>query len=638
MDNMDEHQLDLIVAGTESSVLMVESEAKELSEEIMLGAVEFGHKSFQPVIDAIREFAAEAGKPVWWQAQEQKDAFYQEIKNLIGQDLVDAYGQMEKQVRSKKLEEAKNKALDHFASNEQVDSNQVKSAIKKIEQDFVRMRALDGKRIDGRGPADIRNITCEVGVLPRTHGSALFTRGETQALVVTTLGTSFDEQSFDSLYGEGKQHFLMHYNFPPYSVGEISALRAPGRREIGHGKLAWRALNPTIPSKEAFPYTVRVVSEITESNGSSSMATVCGSSLAMMDAGVPLKSPIAGIAMGLIKEGDREVVLSDIMGDEDHLGDMDFKVAGSADGVTALQMDIKINGISFETMKKALSQAKAGREHILSKMAEALTDSRKSVHKNAPVVTTVKINPDKIRDLIGTGGKVIRALCEETGAKIEIDDTGNVKIAAPNNDVCNHAIARISEITAELEIGKVYNGKIVKIVDFGLFVSALGGKEGMVHVSEIRPERVENPATLFSEGDEVKVKIIGIERGKVKMSMKYIDQETGEEKPRSNSGNGNAGNSSNGGNSSSEDANADNGANTANNANASTTEASQESRPPRSENRRSPGGADRKRDYPPRNNGAPKSSRPPYEPREEKRDAPSSSPARVVEEKRKYFN
>lgn len=528
LDSKQEMQLDLVVAGTESSVLMVESEAQELSEEIMLGAVEFGHNAFQPIIKMIKEFSEKVGKAVWWQEPETHNYLFDNITNFAKTEISEAYSILEKSARSAKLNEIKDKIIAEFVS-EQVDASKVKFYTKKLEQEIVRSKTLEGKRIDGRKADDIRKIECEVGVLPRTHGSALFTRGETQALVVTTLGTSFDEQMVDSLIGESKQHFLMHYNFPPYSVGEALPLKPPGRREIGHGKLAWRSLNPLIPSKEDFPYTIRVVSEITESNGSSSMATVCGASMSMMDAGVLLKAPIAGIAMGLIKEGNKEIVLSDIMGDEDHLGDMDFKVAGTEEGITALQMDIKINGISFETMRTALAQAKNGRIHILSKMAEAIQNSRKEVNKLAPVVMTIKIHQDKIRDVIGTGGKVIRALCEETGSKIEIDDTGLVKIAAPTSEVADKTIARIQEITSDVEVGKIYSGKVVKIVDFGAFVSIPGNKEGMVHVSELANERVEKVANFISEGAEVKVKVIGLDRGKIKLSMKCVNQETGED-------------------------------------------------------------------------------------------------------------
>jgi len=522
--------LDLIVAGTQSSVLMVESEASELSEEIMLGAVMFGHKNFQPVIDAIISLAEEAAKDPWeLEVNPQEEEIKASLKAAGEDKLREAFKITAKQERSSKLAEIKQEICAPLVEAG-VSGVQVKRFFKALESDVVRRDMVaTQKRIDGRTPVQIRQILAEVGVLPKVHGSSLFTRGETQALVVATLGTSTDEQIIDALDGEYKESFMLHYNFPPYSVGEVGRMGSPGRREIGHGKLAWRAIRPLMPNKESFPYTVRLVSEITESNGSSSMATVCGTSLALMDAGVPLARPVAGIAMGLIKEKDGCIVLSDIMGDEDHLGDMDFKVAGTERGITALQMDIKIDGITEEIMKVALSQAKAGREHILGEMAKALTEARGSVNLNAPRITTITVPKDKIREIIGSGGKVIREIVEKTGAKIDIEDDGTVRIAAVNGDQGKAALEWINSIIAEVEVGKIYTGKVVRIVDFGAFVNLLPGKDGLVHISELADHRVNKVTDIVNEGDTVKVKAVDIEKGKVRLSMKVVDQQTGED-------------------------------------------------------------------------------------------------------------
>ena len=523
-------QLDLVVAGTRSSVLMVESEAKELSEEVMLGAVMAGHKAFQPVIDAIISLAEEAAKDPWELVTDPNEAEIKSKLKVAGETkLREAFQIRGKQERSARLEEIKKEICEPLVAAE-MPAAQVKRHFKALESDVVRTDMVNTKkRIDGRGEADIRQIVAEVGVLPKVHGVSLFTRGETQALVVATLGTSMDEQIIDALEGEYKESFMLHYNFPPYSVGEVGRMGSPGRREIGHGKLAWRAIRPLMPVKEAFPYTIRVVSEITESNGSSSMATVCGTSLALMDAGVPLARPVAGIAMGLIKEKDKFVILSDIMGDEDHLGDMDFKVAGTEAGITALQMDIKIDGITEEIMKVALTQAQAGRKHILGEMAKALTGARGNVNDNAPRITTITVPKDKIREIIGTGGKVIREITEKTGAKIDIEDDGTVRVAAVNTDQADAALAWINGIVAEAEIGKIYEGKVVRIVDFGAFVNFLGSKDGLVHISEMAEHRVGKVTDVVNEGDVVKVKVIDIERGKVRLSMRVVDQATGED-------------------------------------------------------------------------------------------------------------
>jgi polyribonucleotide nucleotidyltransferase len=537
IDQLDKSVLDLVVAGTGEGVLMVESEAKELSEEIMLGAVMFGHKEFQPVIQAIIDLAEACAKEPWDLPGKAANAAEVETKlrDLVGADITAAYGERSKQIRQKALEAAKAKIAGAFESED--DRVAAGKLFKTLEKDIVRGAIIKtGQRIDGRDTKTVRQINCEVGVLPRAHGSALFTRGETQALVVATLGTGQDEQIIDALEGEYRSSFMLHYNFPPYSTGEAGRMGTPGRREIGHGKLAWRAVRPLLPAKETFPYTIRVVSEITESNGSSSMASVCGASLALMDAGVPLKQPVAGIAMGLIKEPDAFAVLTDILGDEDHLGDMDFKVAGTLGGVTALQMDIKITSITEEIMKIALAQARDGRLHILAEMAKALTDARQGVSSNAPRITTISIPKDKIREVIGSGGKVIREITEVTGAKIDIDDDGTIKVAAVDADAAQKAIDWIRGIVAEPELGVIYNGKVVKVVDFGAFVNFLGAKDGLVHISELSPQRVGKVADVVAVGDTVKVKVLGFDdRGKVKLSMKQVDQQTGEEissKPR----------------------------------------------------------------------------------------------------------
>ena len=521
--------LDMVVAGTSQAVLMVESEAGELPENVMLGAVMYAHRGFQPVIDAIIGLAEECAKDPWdLEAPATDVALKERVTGIAGAALRDAYRETVKQDRVEKLAAVKASATEQLVDDE-TGKDAVAGVLKSIEKDIVRGTILDtGLRIDGRDTTTVRPIMAEISMLPRSHGSALFTRGETQAVVVATLGTGQDEQIVDALDGEYREHFMLHYNFPPYSVGEASFLRSPGRREIGHGKLAWRAIRPMMPAKDDFPYTIRVVSEITESNGSSSMATVCGTSLALMDAGVPIKSPVAGIAMGLIKEDDRFSVLSDILGDEDHLGDMDFKVAGTEQGVTALQMDIKITGITEEIMMVALNQAKDGRLHILAAMARAIDTARESVSVHAPRITTLSIPRDKIREVIGTGGKVIREICEETGAKIDIEDDGTIKVAAVDNAASEAAINWIREIVAEPEVGVIYAGKVVKIVDFGAFVNFLGARDGLVHISELAPRRVGKVDDVVKEGESVKVKVLGIDdRGKVRLSMKVVDQSTG---------------------------------------------------------------------------------------------------------------
>jgi polyribonucleotide nucleotidyltransferase len=531
VEELENSELDLVVAGTNEGVLMVESEAKELSEGVMLGAVMFGHRSFQPVIQAIIELAEAAAKEPWDLPSTKSEAAAVEAKlgDMVGAKLRDAYAEQQKQARSNRLDEIKAEVAAAFP--DEPARTLSGKALKGLEKDIVRGAILDGKRrIDGRDTKTIRPIACEVGVLPRAHGSAIFTRGETQALVVATLGTGQDEQIIDALEGEYRAHFLLHYNFPPYSTGETGRMGSPGRREIGHGKLAWRAVHPLLPTKEDFPYTIRVVSEITESNGSSSMATVCGSSLSLMDAGVPLQRPVAGIAMGLIKEDRGFAVLSDILGDEDHLGDMDFKVAGTDHGVTALQMDIKITSITEEIMRIALDQAKDGRMHILNEMGKALSAARDAVSRNAPRITTLTIPKDKIREVIGSGGKVIREICEVTGAKIDIEDDGTVKVAAVDAEAARSAIDWIRGIVAEPEVGVIYNGKVVKTVDFGAFVNFLGARDGLVHISEMAPHRVAKVTDVVKVGDQVKVKVLGFDdRGKVKLSMKQVDQVTGED-------------------------------------------------------------------------------------------------------------
>ena len=532
LEELENSALNLVVAGTREGVLMVESEASELSEETMLGAVMFGHKAYQDVIDAIIELAEACAKEPWELpgAPEGAEAVSARVRELAESDLREAYKETVKSERQDRIAAVKEKVVAAFDEDE-ADGSLVAGSFKSLEKDIVRKDILNtGQRIDGRDTRTVRPIECEVGLLPRAHGSALFTRGETQALVVTTLGTGQDEQIIDGLDGDYREHFLLHYNFPPYSVGEASFRLGPGRREIGHGKLAWRALKPLLPEKDDFPYTIRVVSEITESNGSSSMATVCGSSLSMMDAGVPLPKPVAGIAMGLIKEDDGFAVLSDILGDEDHLGDMDFKVAGTEAGVTSLQMDIKITSITEEIMQTALAQARDGRLHILGEMTKALSTAREGVSENAPRITVIQINKDKIREVIGPGGKVIREICEETGAKIDIEDDGTVKVAAVDEKASEAAIQWIKGITAEPEVGEIYTGKVVKTVDFGAFVNFMGSKDGLVHISELAPHRVGKTTDIVNVGDEVKVKLIGIDdRGKVKLSLKAVDQETGEE-------------------------------------------------------------------------------------------------------------
>jgi polyribonucleotide nucleotidyltransferase len=530
--DMDPTDLDLVVAGTQEGVLMVESQARELSEDIMLGAVMFGHKSFQPVIQAIIELAEMCAKDPWNLpvASFDKTAVKQRLMEVVGDDVRAAYSETVKQARHEKLGSAKLKAVETLLA-EGTAPEAIGISFKELESDILRGTVIEtSRRIDGRTTTDIRPIVAEVGVLPRTHGSALFTRGETQALVVATLGTSQDEQIVDALEGEYRENFMLHYNFPPYSVGEVGRMGSPGRREIGHGKLAWRAMRPLLPSKEQFPYTIRAVSEVTESNGSSSMATVCGTSLALMDAGVPLPRPVAGIAMGLIKEDDKFAVLSDILGDEDHLGDMDFKVAGTEKGVTSLQMDIKITSITEEIMRIALDQARDGRMHILGEMARAIGGARDAVNQNAPRITLINIPKEKIRDVIGSGGKVIREIVEQTGAKIDIDDDGTVKVAAVDGKASQAAIDWIRGIVAEPEIGVIYIGKVVKVVDFGAFVNFLGSRDGLVHISELKSERVGKVSDVVKLGDEVKVKVLGFDdRGKVKLSMKMVDQETGED-------------------------------------------------------------------------------------------------------------
>ncbi len=519
-------KLELVLAGTKEGVLMIESEAHELSEKQMLDAVVLGQENYKTVIEAIISLAKKAAKEPW--ELKEKD---EEIKNLpskinedFGKDFIDAYKITEKQKRSEKLSSLRNEISEKFVS-ETLSPVLVSDAIKNVEKDIVRGELINtGNRIDGRDTKTVRPIVCETGVLERTHGSALFTRGETQALVVSTLGTGQDEQRIDAIDGEYTENFMLHYNFPPYSVGEVGRIGSTSRREIGHGKLAWRAIHPMLPSKEKFPYTYRVVSEITESNGSSSMATVCGTSMSLMDAGVPLERPVAGIAMGLIKENDKYVILSDILGDEDHLGDMDFKVAGTSEGITSLQMDIKITSITAEIMEEALAQAKDGRFHILGEMAKSIDKPNQSISQYAPTITNLQINKDKIREVIGKGGAVIREISETTGAKIEINDEGLVSIAAVDQKSGNDALEWIKGIVEEPEIGKIYDGKVIKIMDFGAFVNFMGSTDGLVHISQLKNERVEKVEDVISEGDIVKVKVLDIDsRGKIKLSMKAVD-------------------------------------------------------------------------------------------------------------------
>ena len=540
-DQMEDTELDLVVAGTNDAVMMVESEAKELPEEVMLGAVMAGHESFQPVLDAIVDLAERAAKEPWDFQPEDNSAELEALQALVGEDISAAYKIKDKGDRQDALAQARTKAAEKFVATEENPEGWsevlFKDVFKSAEAKVVRGDIIKtGVRIDGRALDQVRPIISEVGILPRTHGSALFTRGETQAICVATLGTGEDEQYIDSLDGTRKEKFLLHYNFPPYSVGETGRMGGAGRREIGHGKLAWRALKAVLPTPTDFPYTLRLVSEITESNGSSSMATVCGSSLAMMDAGVPLTRPVSGIAMGLIKDPEGVAVLSDILGDEDHLGDMDFKVAGTTEGITSLQMDIKIAGITKEIMQTALDQAKGGRAHILDEMNKALDGSREDVSGNAPRIVTMQIPTDKIRDVIGTGGKVIRQIVEETGAKVNVEDDGTVKISAVDKEAIDAAYSWIHGLTAEPEVGVIYEGKVVKVMDFGAFVNFFGAKDGLVHISELAPERVKATSDVVKEGDMVKVKLLGFDdRGKVRLSMKMVDQETGEEIKREKS-------------------------------------------------------------------------------------------------------
>ena len=531
-EQVAEGDLDLVVAATGNAVMMVESEAKELSEEVMLGAVQFAHKACKQAVNAIIDLAEQAAKDPWEMA-EQADlsAAKDKLKKLIGKDIAAAYKVVDKSKRSNMLNEARAKGKAAFADATPQDQMAAGKLMKKLEAEIVRGAILkDGTRIDGRSTTQIRPIEAMVHFLPRAHGSALFTRGETQSICTTTLGTKDAEQMIDGLDGLSYSNFMLHYNFPPYSVGEVGRFGAPGRREVGHGKLAWRALHPVLPSKDEFPYTIRVLSDITESNGSSSMATVCGGSLSMMDAGVPLKRPVSGIAMGLILEGKDFAILSDILGDEDHLGDMDFKVAGTSEGITTMQMDIKVAGITDEIMRVALAQAKEGRAHILGEMAKALGETRTELSAHAPRIETMQIDKSKIRDVIGTGGKVIREIVATTGAKVDIDDEGVIKVSSSDVSQIEAAMNWIKGIVEEAEVGKVYNGKVVNLVDFGAFVNFMGGKDGLVHVSEIRNERVEKVSDVLSEGQEVKVKVLEIDqRGKVRLSMRVVDQETGAE-------------------------------------------------------------------------------------------------------------
>ncbi|HBB54669.1 MAG TPA: polyribonucleotide nucleotidyltransferase [Hyphomonadaceae bacterium] len=533
--DMAKSDLDLVVAGTADAVMMVESQAKELPEDKMLGAVMFGMAGFQPVIEGIIKLAEHSAKEPWDFEPADHAAALTQIKTLVGADLRAAYQITGKQARHEAIDAAKSKAVEALVKTEArpdgLDANLLKELFKEAEADIVRNGILDtGTRIDGRAVDKVRPILAQVGVLPRTHGSALFSRGETQALCVATLGTGEDEQYVDGLDGTQKEKFMLHYNFPPFSVGETGRMAGPGRREIGHGKLAWRAIAAALPAPEQFPYTIRVVSEIFESNGSSSMATVCGTSLALMDAGAPLKSPVSGVAMGLIKEGERFAVLTDILGDEDHLGDMDFKVAGTATGVTALQMDIKIAGITEEIMRIALGQAHHGRLHILDEMNKALSGARGALAATAPKMTAMSIPTDKIREVIGSGGKVIREIVEKTGAKIDIQDDGSVKVSAMAQSSIDAAVKWIKSITSEPEIGQIYDGKVVKVVEFGAFVNFFGARDGLVHVSQIKNERVKNVSDVLKEGDTVKVKLLGFDdRGKTRLSMKIVDQTTGED-------------------------------------------------------------------------------------------------------------
>ena len=517
---LENSKLDLVVAGTKDAVLMVESEANGLTEEEMLNAVKFGHEGFVPIIKMIEELASECKKPDWVVEKKDLSEVKKKLEEEFTGDLTKAFATRDKQDRSNQISEITDKAKKLYEENENFTDLDVNYELKNLEKRIVRTDILKNKnRIDGRGLSDVRPIECEVGILPRVHGSALFTRGETQAIVTTTLGTSDDEQRIESLEGLQRERFMLHYNFPPFSVGETGRI-GTGRREIGHGKLAWRAINSSLPSKENFPYTFRIVSEITESNGSSSMATVCGTSLALMDAGVPIKEPVAGIAMGLIKEGDEFSVLSDILGDEDHLGDMDFKVAGTKDGITSLQMDIKITGITFEIMEQALKQAKDGRIHILGEMNKALDKSRDGVGKHTPKMEKITVDKKDIATVIGKGGATIREIVEKSGAKVDVNDEGVVTVAAPDEESRNIALQFIKDLTAKAELNKIYNGKVMKIMEFGAFVNFLGKQDGLVHISELADKRVAKVTDVVKEGDEVKVKVIGFDRGKVKLSIK----------------------------------------------------------------------------------------------------------------------
>ena len=520
-EELNESELDLVVAGTRDGVLMVESEANELDEKIMLGAVQFGFKEFQSVIDSIIELAEKSAKDSWELIKREVPEYTDKLRNLSQKELTPIYKIKEKKKRNESLVEVRKKIIEQL-NDEVEDENTLKEEIKKIEKEIVRTSVLDTKkRIDGRGLDEVRDIDCRVDLLDNVHGSALFTRGETQALVTTTLGTTSDEQIIDGLDGDSREKFMLHYNFPPFSVNEVGRIGATGRREIGHGKLAWRAINPILKRSNDFPYTVRVVSEITESNGSSSMATVCGTSLALMDAGVPLDKPVAGIAMGLIKEEKKFVVLTDILGDEDHLGDMDFKVAGTDSGITSLQMDIKVNGITEDIMEESLAKANSARIHILKEMNKVLNKPRAVTKSNAPQIEKLKIDKSKIREVIGSGGKVIKEICEKSGAKVEIDDNGIITIFASKATEAKIAMDMINDIVAEPEVGKIYEGKVVKTTDFGAFVNFMGSRDGLVHISQLKEERVEKTTDVVKEGDQVKVKVIGVDdRGKVKLSLK----------------------------------------------------------------------------------------------------------------------
>lgn len=528
MSQVAQSQLDLVVAGSEDAVLMVESEAKQLPEDVMLNAVKFGHQQMQVVIQAIKELVKEAGNPAWdWKASSANQDIHRKVSEEIEEKLAAAYQIQEKQERRSKIDELFDSLIDSLCPDEEPETMaHIETAFEQLERNIVRNRVLDGKpRIDGRDSKTVRPIRIDLGVLPRTHGSALFTRGETQALVVLTLGTGNDAQLIDALEGERKDTFMLHYNFPPYSVGEVGMVGAPKRREIGHGKLAKRSIQGVLPTQEQFPYVMRIVSEITESNGSSSMASVCGSSLALMDAGVPIAAPVAGIAMGLVKDGDRFAVLTDIQGDEDHLGDMDFKVAGTAAGITALQMDIKITGVTWEIMETALEQAHAARVHILDIMKKAIETPRQEMSNYAPRIITLNINPEKIRDVIGKGGATIRGIIEKTGVSIDINDKGVVSIASTDNDAAQEAINQVMMLTADVEVGKIYEGPVIKIMDFGAFVTLLPGKDGLVHISQICNDRVEKVEDKLTEGNIVRVKVLEIDRqGRIRLTMKDIEQ------------------------------------------------------------------------------------------------------------------